>query len=463
MGAVGGMVLAGLDLAVREVTLFAAVGFLIFGLDDLLVDVGWAWHRLRHGSTRRPLAGLPHPATPGRIAMFVPAWEEAGVIGAMLSTALARLDHTSYRLYVGCYPNDAATIAAVRAVATRDDRVRLVIGPRAGPTTKADNLNTLWRALCADDAATGTVTRAVVLHDAEDVVHAAELKVYDALIGDHPLVQIPVMPLIDRAPRLVSGHYADEFAESHGRQMVLRAAIGAGLPLSGVGCAIATEVLVALEAAHGAPFDEASLTEDYELGLRAAALGYAACFARVSDDAGHLIATRAYFPFTVATAVRQKSRWITGIALAGWDRIGWGRWWHVAEHWMRMRDRRAPAAVILLVAAYCAILGWGIAASVHLLLGTPLPGLGKAMGTVLMCNAALLAWRLVWRFATTAHGYGWREGLWSLPRAVVGNLIAMLAARHAAGRYARLLAGRTPHWDKTAHVFPLTPDELAPQ
>ena len=444
-----------------ELTLFAAVGFCLGGSDDVLVDLAWFFHRLVYGTTRRPITSLPHPLTPGRFAIFVPTWEEAGVIGAMLSTTLARVDHADYRIYVACYPNDRDTIAVVSAIAGRDSRVRLAVGDRPGPTTKADNLNTLWRALRSDDARDGTVTRAVVLHDAEDVVHAAELTVHDALLGPCGLVQIPVLPLIDPAARMVSGHYADEFAESHGRQMGLRAAMGAGLPLSGVGCAVTCDVLAELEAAYGTPFDEASLTEDYELGLRAHALGHRACFARVTDADGALVCVRAFFPATPNAAVRQKARWMTGIALAGWDRIGWGRWWHVAEHWMRMRDRRAPLAVIVLLAAYVAILAWPVSIILHFLLGTAPPPVGPGMAAILMVNAALLCWRLMWRIATTTRFYGWREGLWSVPRAVVGNVIALFAARRAAATYARILAGNKPQWDKTAHVFPVLPHDGA--
>lgn len=449
----GELVLTGLDAIVRELTLFAAVGFLAGGIDDLFVDCAWLVHRLRHGTTRRPIGSLPARDEPAGLAIFVPAWDEALVIGAMLRTALARYVHPDYRIYVGCYPNDRATIDAVAAVAERDPRVRLVIGARPGPTTKADNLNAMWRAM-RRDVARGETIRTVVLHDAEDVVHPAELRVFDALIDRNPLVQIPVLPLIDPDARLVSGHYADEFADSHGRQMVLRAAVGAGLPLSGVGCAIAVEVLDALAQAHGAPFDQTSLTEDYELGLRAGALGYRACFARVEDDGGELVAVRAFFPSTVTAAVRQKGRWMTGIALAGWDRIGWARATHLADHWMRMRDRRAPLAVIVLAAAYLAAVGWGVAGVLHVITRYPPMPIDAGLRIILSINTALLTWRLAWRAASTRRSYGWREALWSLPRAVVGNLIAMFAAIRAAGQYARLLAGAPPRWDKTTHVFP---------
>jgi len=186
------------------------------------------------------------------------------VIGAMLRTALARLDHADYRIFVGCYPNDPATIAAVSAIG--DPRVRLVVGERAGPTTKADCLNNLWRALLRDDAAEGRQTRAVILHDAEDVLHPAELRVVAHHLRDHALVQLPVVPLIDPASPMVTGHYADEFALAHAITLPVRTAIGAAMPLAGVGCAIRRDALDQLAQATGdAPFEPASLTEDYEL------------------------------------------------------------------------------------------------------------------------------------------------------------------------------------------------------
>ena len=147
-------------------------------------------------------------------------------------------------LYVGCYPNDPATIAAVRAAA--GPRVRLVIGPAPGPTSKADCLNRIWERMIEDEEADGVRFKAVVLHDAEDVVHSAELGLFDALIERFDLVQLPVLPLIDPGSRLIGGHYADEFCEAHGKELVVREAIGASLPSAGVGCAIARDALAAL-------------------------------------------------------------------------------------------------------------------------------------------------------------------------------------------------------------------------
>ena len=50
---------------------------------------------------------------------------------------------------------------------------------------------------------------------------------------------------------------------------------------------------------------------------------------------------------------------LAGIALAGWDRTGWSRPWHLLDHWMRLRDRRALLAVVVLSAAYLAALLYG--------------------------------------------------------------------------------------------------------
>jgi len=210
-----GALIDGGAFAARELALFAATGFLILGASDLAVDFIWIGLRLRRLASRAEpvtLATLPPPARTGRIAVFIPAWQEAAVIGPMLRHACAAWAADDLRLYVGCYPNDPDTIAAVDAVA--DPRIRRVIGPRPGPTTKADCLNALWRALLVDEAAGEATFKAIVLHDAEDVVHSGEMHLFDRLIERFDLVQLPVLPLIAKRRRGVSATYADEFAEA---------------------------------------------------------------------------------------------------------------------------------------------------------------------------------------------------------------------------------------------------------
>jgi bacteriophage N4 adsorption protein B len=291
--------------------------------------------------------------------------------------------------------------------------------------------------------------KAVVLHDAEDVVHSGELALFDAMIEHFDLVQLPVVPLIDPGSRWIGGHYADEFAEAHGKELVVREALGAGLPSAGVGCAVSRAALAALAERHGAPFDPGSLTEDYELGLRLKAMGRSASFVRHRPDGGRpVVATREYFPATLEAAVAQKARWMTGIALSGWDRLGWSG--GLAERWMRLRDRQSPLAALLLAAAYFAL---GLFALL-LLAGHALAPFSPTLTLLLALNSALLLWRLAMRFAFVARLHGWREGLRSLPRTITANIIAMLAARRAMVRYLGLLRTGAQRWDKTAHAFP---------
>lgn len=438
-----------------ELLLFAATGFAIGGFDDLLVDIIWlarrGWRRLFVYS-RFPRASadtLPPPRNPGAIAVFVPAWREHEVIGDMLRNALNCWEGHNFTLYVGCYPNDAETALAAQSV--NDRRVRLVQCLRSGPTTKADCLNAIYNAMSDDEEKQGHRFKAVLLHDAEDMVHRDELTVCDTLIERFALIQFPVLPFPTAGSPWISGHYLDEFAEAHSRDMVVREAIGASLPSAGVGCAIRRMALGAIAHDHdGRPFPDDSLTEDYELGLRLGELGASAAFVRIRESGGQgLVATRAHFPDTLHTAVRQKARWTIGIALAGWDRMGWhGNW---LESWMRLRDRRAPFSAILLLAGYAAL----ILTALLWLTGTRMMSLGPALGWLLVVNSTLLLWRLVVRCVCVWRHHGWRQGLLSLPRMVVSNIVAMMAARVAVIGYLRMLRENEVRWDKTEHRSPL--------
>lgn len=449
--------------ATRELLAFAAVGIALCSLDDLFVDavflvrLGWRRGTVYRRNPRARVDRLP-VAAPGRFAIVVPAWDEAAVIGAMLHHLTARLDHPAYRVFVGVYPNDPATAAAVAGVG--DERIEVVTCARSGPTTKADCLNHLWRALLADEARHGRF-KAVVLHDAEDVVDALELRVFDHLIPRLAMVQLPVVPLVDAGSRWIAGHYMDEFAENHLKDMAVREALGAAVPSAGVACAIERTMLGRIaDAAGGDPFDASCLTEDYELGLKIKALGGRGALVRIAGGAG-VVATREHFPGDVEGALRQKTRWLLGIALGGWDRLGWRSGW--ADRLMLMRDRKAIVSAVLTVLGYAAgamaLVDVALVGAVPRAAGfAPLVEPGGWLAGVLAFTTAVLGWRLTMRALLSGHVNGWREGLRSIPRVVVGNLINALAALRATRRYLSMRRGRsTLVWDKTTHRFPGVP------
>ncbi len=232
--------------------------------------------------------------------------------------------------------------------------------------------------------------------------------------------------------------------------MVFREAIGAALPLAGVACGIDRQILGRIALREGGrPFDDNSLTEDYELGLRIGAVGGRAIMARIVDRYGELVGTRACFPDNLSTSVRQKTRWLTGIALAGWDRLGWrGNW---AQKWMLIHDRRSIFAAIVLLAAYMSILlsaflELGDAAGYHQPRALP-----DYLVALLLGNAIFLLWRLAVRAAFVGSLYGPFEAFLSIPRSLIANIIAIMAARRACMSYLRHCFGAPLVWDKTMH------------
>ena len=447
-----------IELVQRELLLFSAVWLLIGALDDLCIDViwigRWFYRRVTYYRSQRPLRTyqLPDSMQPGLLAIFIPAWGEAAVIGAMLAhcTRAWMTSTCAHRIYVGCYPNDNASAAKVMLAARQSPNIRLVLVGHPGPSTKADCLNRLWEALLADEIAGGYKAKAIIMHDSEDAVHADELAIFDRLVGKRGAVQLPVIPVRTPGSRWISGHYCDEFAEAHAKTLVVREALGAPLPLAGVACAIDRNLLgrIALQA-NGKPFDEGSLTEDYELGLRIGAAGGRTIMARLTDRDGRLAGTRACFPDTLTTSVRQKTRWLTGIALAGWDRLGWQG--NIAQKWMFVHDRRSIFAAIVLVTAYLCIvltvvLALFDAGGLH-----KAEPLSSALLTLLAVNALFLVWRLAVRAAFVWLLYGPFEALCSVPRSIIANIIAIMAARRACAAYIRHCLGAPLSWDKTTH------------
>jgi glycosyl transferase family 2 len=131
-----------------ELALFAGVGFLLFAINDVAVDLIYFVRRFWRARTvyrrhRRAYASYyVFNKNPGFMAVLVPAWDESAVIASMLKATLKRLDYDDYRIFVGHYRNDPATAAAIASVA--DPRVEAVEVDEDGPTTKADCLNHLY-------------------------------------------------------------------------------------------------------------------------------------------------------------------------------------------------------------------------------------------------------------------------------------------------------------------------------
>jgi bacteriophage N4 adsorption protein B len=439
----------------RELLAFAAFWFCLGLADEFALDLSWLWLRLTgRAQTRRLRPGYGRGPLAGPAAVLIPAFQESAVIGTTVAHMLAAWPQPNLRIYVGCYVNDGTTLAAASSAAADDPRVRLVIHGRQGPTTKADCLNRLYAALCADEARGGTRFASVLLHDAEDMVHPAALEAIDTELTRCDFVQLPVRPELQANSRWIGGHYADEFAESHAKAMVVRDRLGAALPAAGVGCGLSRAALARLaqnRAAEGqiGPFSPEALTEDYELGLELSREGRGSRFLRLRDADGALVATRSYFPGQLAPAVRQKTRWVHGIAFQGWERMGWSA--RPVELWMALRDRRGPLTALVLAVAYLLLLVDSVLIAAELAGWQGAAPLSPVLRTMLIVSLFGFIWRAGMRAAFTAHEYGAAEAVRAVLRIPIGNIIAIMAGRRALGAYLRSLRTGRVAWDKTSH------------
>lgn len=242
----GAVVVGGLAPVMHELALFAAIWFMIGAIDELVVDLIWllcmeSRRVAARGAWSLGFDDLERARKDHRFAVFIPAWQEAAVIGPMLRAAKQAYAGDNVHLFVGCYPNDVETVQAV--FAERGESLSPVIVDREGPTTKAHCLNNLYAALELHESRNIRDFTGVVLHDAEDIISPDEIRVLSNFVDRYAMVQLPVVPLVDTRSRWVGGHYCDEFAESHSRTQVVREVIGAGLPGAGVGCMIRRDAL----------------------------------------------------------------------------------------------------------------------------------------------------------------------------------------------------------------------------
>ena len=197
-----------LVLVQNELLLFSATFFALGALDEVAVDLLWLWGKLtgRIRTHRIDREALPRTLA-GRAAVLIPAWREEKVIAITIAHLLDAWPQAELTLFVGCYRNDDATMAAVAGAVRSDPRIRLVVHEADGPTTKADCLNRLYRAVSLEEERHDFRFRLVMLQDAEDMVDPAALALADAAIDHADFVQFPVLPQPQPKSRWIGGHY----------------------------------------------------------------------------------------------------------------------------------------------------------------------------------------------------------------------------------------------------------------
>jgi len=473
--------IAYLLVACQLLTAVVGVVFLVSGTDDLFIDICYLlrvlYKRLfvvpRYPALReQELRARPEQP----IAVMIPAWQESSVIRQMLLNTRSRLDYTNYVIFVGTYPNDPATVREVDGLEEVGVRVIRATVPHDGPTNKADCLNWIYHAIRRYEAAAGIAFQIFVMQDCEDVIHPLCYRLFNYLIPRKDMVQLPVLSLERRWREFTGSHYLDEFAQQHYKDLVVRELLDRSLPAAGVGVAFSRRAFAAVAAANrGEVFSTKSLTEDYDFGFRLKRLGMRQIFVkfeverdvvRGEAESGsrrtrrvrELVGVREYFPATFRSAVRQKSRWVIGIAMQGWSHLGWSSDWRT--NYMLYRDRKSLITNLATVAGYvvvCVVLSvwvtqwlWPDAYRFP-----PIVQRGSTLWYMLLVNFALLLLRVLQRAYCVWRLHGYQQAALSLPRMAWSNVVNFAATARAIRLYLRYLrTGRAIAWDKTDHIYP---------
>ena len=444
-------VLIPLDRAVLWLLAPLAIAILLSGLDDLFIDLLWAWHwivgKLRPQARMFPPGQRQLDAAPQlRIAVLLPLWKEEEVIGKMLEHNLASIRYGSYHIFAGCYPNDPGTQDAIRAVCRRFPNVHIAVCPHDGPTSKADCLNWIYQHLRLEEERSGERFEVVITHDAEDMIHPEELRWINYYAARFDFIQTPVLPLATPLPAFTHGIYCDEFAEYHTRDMTIRPLYGGFVPSSGVGTGYRRGALEKLaHASNNRIFEPEALTEDYVNGLRLFRLGCSQTFIPIFRDKNGPIATREFFPQRARSALRQRTRWITGIALQGWQQFGWSG--KPGELYWLWRDRKGLIGNPLSLLSNLVFV-YGLSTQLWLRATSV-----EAHLALLTLGVQLL--RTIIRMACATRIYGFWFALGVPLRAVYANAINSAATGCAAAIYAACrFRRRRVRWLKTEHAYP---------
>ena len=449
-----------LDAWVAACLVPLAVWILLSGLDDL-------WITLVFCLKRRPPFPWPSEAelagaSQRRIAILVPLWREFDVIGKMLEHNLEVIRYANYDFFVGVYPNDWNTVRAVQEMARIDPRVHVALCPHLGPTSKGDCLNRAYHAMSDYERREQARYEIVMTHDAEDLIHPESLRLVNWFSRDYDMVQVPVLPLPTPLREWTHGIYCDEFAEYQFKDIPVRGRLGGFLPSNGVGTGFAREALENLRRRHGNPFDPGCLTEDYENGFRMHASGYRQIFLPIQRAAAGPVATREYFPRNWRAAVRQRSRWVAGITLQGWQHHGW-RVPLTQRYWF-WRDRKGLAGNLLSPFANLLFFYWVVgyvaaAYSGHVAdFPNPLPGwVSRACSLCLWIAVAQIGVRI----HLSGRIYGMRFAAWAPLRMLWGNLVNCAATAEALRLFCTARIERhSLTWRKTEHLYPSDPLEI---
>lgn len=351
---------ANLDLAPGPFALAAVVlAILVLASPSVtaaLIELALAVVFLVHGLLRMMALGTPPPCRPRRrladralptYTLLVPSYREACVLPDLVAT-IGMLDYPPAKLQVLLLleSDDRETIAAADALGLQAP-FEIVIVPASGPKTKPKALNY---------GLVGARGRLLAVFDAEDRPEPMQLRMaaHRLWTGPPDLACVQAALAIDNArPRPLARLFVLDYAALFDVFLPALGAMRLPFLLGGTSNHFRTDILK-----RSGGWDPLNVTEDADLGIRLARLGY-----RVESIAS---TTYEEAPAELWPWIRQRTRWMKGFL------VTWG---------VHARCRRTLAAD----------LGWKRAVAAELLLATtPLAALAH-FGLLFIVPAQLAA------------------------------------------------------------------------
>lgn len=202
-------------------------------------------------------------------------------------------------------------------------------------------------------------------------------------------------------------------------------------------------------------FNDANLTEDYELGFRFYQLGFKTGFFNVKldkDDEASRIATAEFFPNTFWSSVKQRSRWVAGIVFQNWKAHKWAG--NTSTKYFLFRDRKSIFSffsaflsniviIYLLYSVIARIFDWP-----HV---TSLVRHSSVLWWLMIANLFFMISRLSHRFVFTYNWYGFKYAFFSIFRLPLDTIINFFAIARSVNVYKNTKSKTKVVWDSTAH------------
>ncbi len=200
-------------------------------------------------------------------------------------------------------------------------------------------------------------------------------------------------------------------------------------------------------------FNDANLTEDYELGYRFYELGFKTGFFNIKldkkDDATR-IATAEFFPNTFWTSVKQRSRWIAGICFQNWKSHKWKG--NLSTKYFLFRDRKSIFSffgaflsnVVILYFLYAII-----ANLFHFKYAYSLVSHSSVLWYLMIANLIFMISRASHRFIFTYNWYGFKYAFFSFFRLILDTFINFFAIIRSISVFRK--TKKKVVWDATSH------------